>query len=879
MKKLFTFLFCIGLATQMMAVPARRVTTTVRMSDGTEKVIQLRGDETFHFHTTLDGVPVCKNEDGTWSVDTRDVHALWAEALTKRNKHRQKLAERTRRHLAPRRAGEVTNTKKGLLILVNFTDKKMVNGDNSQSVFDQMLNGLNNPYGKNYGSVREYFRAQSYGHFDINFDIVGPVTVSQKMSYYGGNDKNGNDKAPEQMVVEACKLVDSQVNFADYDWDGDGEVENIYITYAGYGEASFPEGDKAGENTVWPHQWNLTESTGAPLTLDGVRIDTYACGSELYGTSGTTLDGIGTMCHEYSHCLGLPDFYDTNEQENFGMCFWSVMDSGCYGGDGFVPAGYTAYERWFCGWLEPVELNEACHVCALKNIEDNPEAYIIYNNANRNEYYLLANHQLTGWDKEAFGHGMMITHVDYDANAWNNNTINNTSNRQRMTIIPADNKLSYDSAADLEGDLWPGRKKNTALTDDSKPAATLYRANTDGQKLMHKPITNIVEADGVISFDFSTDVLTPLAVPELDAPTDITADGFTISWGAVEGAESYNVMLTEGEGGADPSEIMESIIIYEDFESFFVDQDETADGSKDISDNLDDYTYDEGWTGSKVYEGLCGAKLGSSKAAGQLTTPLLQGESGELTLCLGLLDWFNYKTLLDQDVYKYDNSSVDVVLLDEAGNELQKQTITAGQITDDGYYFIYPDLDVLHFSNVPSTYAISIRPTKRIWIDTFLGFDGNFSEEDIASLLDDEDENGWDDEDDDDYWWSPRRVSRAKQVAPLKKAMVMRRAEAEGTFLSGITATTYTFTELMPGMTYLCQVQAVDANGNTSEWSKAVKVTLPDDGTGIFEFANASKQSPVVYDLSGRRLSDLPTRRSSLKSGIYIVGGKKTLIQ
>ena len=58
-------------------------------------------------------------------------------------------------------------------------------------------------------------------------------------------------------------------------------------------------------------EWELSDPTnyGRSVKLDGVTVDTYACGSELMGISGKTLDGIGTMCHEYSHCLGLPDFY------------------------------------------------------------------------------------------------------------------------------------------------------------------------------------------------------------------------------------------------------------------------------------------------------------------------------------------------------------------------------------------------------------------------------------------------------------------------------------------------------------------------------------------------------------------------------------------
>ena len=541
----------VGIVLLVLAIPAKRVSQTIRLADGTTQTVTLVGDEVFHYWKTSEGIPMRLNEDGIWERDMRDVETLHRIALERRNSSRRQLGERMRRAMravkAPFRAGEVTK-KRGLLILVNFQDKKMVNGENSKDIYNQILNGQGNPYQKNFGSVREYFHSQSYGQFDIEFDVVGPVTLSGNMSYYGENDKSGYDKRAGLMIAEACKLADDQVNFADYDWDGDGEVENIYITYAGYSESS---GGPA--NAIWPHQWELSDYSnyGRYLTLDGVKVDTYACGSELTGYSGNTLDGVGTMCHEYSHCLGLPDFYDTKgKSTNFGMSSWSIMDYGCYNGDGYTPAGYTAYERWYCGWLEPVELNEETKVSGMKNIEKNPEAYIIYNEDNRDEYYMLANHQKVEWDSKASGHGMMVLHVTYSKDAWENNTVNNITDQARMTIIPADNQLkTYKSNGSVygvadSGDLWPGTSMKVELTDTSRPAAILYTPNTDGEKLMHKPITSIRESGGLISFEFST--IQELGIPLLSSPfTDIDSLGFTANWSPVENAVAYDLQYNE----------------------------------------------------------------------------------------------------------------------------------------------------------------------------------------------------------------------------------------------------------------------------------------------------------------------------------------------
>ena len=893
MRKTCTLLAALGMTLGAWAVPAKRfVTTTVQMSDGTTQVVTLRGDETFHYYTTPDGRAVRENADGTWEMDTRDVKALHAAALARRNAHRQQLAEKTRRHFAPRRAGASTTTgetKRGLLILVNFANLKMKNGSNSKDIFDQMLNAIGNPYGKNYGSVREFFRAQSYGQFDVEFDVVGPVTVSQTMSYYGKDvNGEGGDKAPEEMVMEACRLVDDEVNFADYDWDGDGEVENIYVTYAGYGQAS-----GASSSTIWPHQWTISEATGtyddkgqfvpgSPLTLDGVHIDTYACGSELAGTSGSTIDGIGTMCHEYSHCLGLPDFYDSANQTNFGMGTWSIMDTGCYNGDGFCPAGYTSYERWFSGWLEPVELSQGTTVSGMKDIEENPEAYIIYNDANHDEYYLLENHQLKGWDKSAYGHGLLVLHVDYDQTAWYENKVNTTKSRQRMTIIPADNEAStggdYLDVTQLAGDPFPGTKKKTELTDESTPKASLNRVNTDGKKLMHKPITDITEAGGLISFKFMGGEQAPALVDvpvledELTENVDYSYSYLTARWGEVENAVSYDLQYSyTQEVEEDPEsegDLWEAMTMFESFEQFYVeDEDADMDGNIDLTatESLDDYTDMPGWTGEKVYQGLFGAKVGSSKKAGKLVSPFVSGETGELTVYVEGCDWFNYQTLYNQGIYKHDGSQLAVVLYGEDGTALETQTVELGKMTDDGEYFIYPSPIVVNFSNVPATYKVGFEPTKRAYLYYLMAFDGAFDAAEIdASLgfLDGE----YDDEAYDDWSWAPRRVRHAPKHALSTKTVT--------NTVSGITDTHYTITDLPEGATVTYKVQAVDEKGGMSGWSSPVSFTLPMATDAVSNVVRTDRQPLSLFDLSGRKVNG-----STLRPGIYVSKGRKVLVK
>ena len=267
---------------------------------------------------------------------------------------------------------------------------------------------------------------------------------------------------------------------------------------------------------------NYNDGNGA-IKLGGCTIDTYAVSSELCGTSGSTMDGIGTACHEFSHCLGFYDHYDTSYDGGFGMNCWDLMDAGCYCGEnvnGECPSGFTAYERWVAGWLEFTELKEPATITDMPSLQDSPTAYIIYNEGNENECFILENRQNSGWFKYfayyTTCHGMLVTHVDFDQEVWDYNEINNDAKHQRMSIIPANNNYgtltgatgekSYNvTETQARGHLFPGYKKVTELTNTSHQSkgGKLFNKNTDGTYYMNKPITEITEsADGLISFNF-----------------------------------------------------------------------------------------------------------------------------------------------------------------------------------------------------------------------------------------------------------------------------------------------------------------------------------------------------------------------------------------
>lgn len=498
MKKLFFTLSMALISTLVLAVPAKRgLWKTVKLTDGTEVKVELRGDEFFHYWRSADG-RAFKMSEKTGIYEEANLNDMTVKAAKRRNTANETRVKRSPLMRAADKRNAYEGEKKGLIVLVNFTDVKF-KSEHTLDLYKRIANEEGFSEMGFRGSVKDYFKDQSYGKFSLDFDVVGPVELSHECAYYGSPAGGESDNMPAigQMVVDACTAAAKEYDLSTYDWDGDGEVEQVFILYAGYGEAT------GGESwTIWPHEYVLRGAIGNKVKIGDVYIDTYACGNELVPTGNSyQTSGLGTICHEFSHCLGLPDMYDTSDNGYYGMGSWSLMDQGSYNGDQFCPAGYTSYERMYSGWLQPTELTDDCQIDNMKALTDNEEAYIIYNDNNKNEYYLLENRPATGWDSYTPNSGMLILHVDYNAMAWASNTVNSTS-RQRCTIFPADNSASLYTET---GDTYP-YSYNNSLTNSSTPAATLNNKNTDGSMFMNKSIRNITKnSDGTISFSFENE--------------------------------------------------------------------------------------------------------------------------------------------------------------------------------------------------------------------------------------------------------------------------------------------------------------------------------------------------------------------------------------
>lgn len=550
------------------AVPAKPGLVTVTQDDGTELTVRLVGDEHGHIVVTEDG-NLLTSSGNTYYYATLDAEGktvnsgIRATDINARTDEARKFLAGIDRDVAMRRALSSldgrretalkaparipstmltnnfpsTGKQKAIVVLVEYKDVKF-RLDDPHDYFDRMLNeeGFSS-YGGT-GCAREYFIECSGGQFEPEFDLYGPITLKNNMAYYGGNDYNGNDRNPEQMAIEACQQLDDLVDFAEYDRDGDGMIDNVFIIYAGKGEAS---GGSA--SSVWPHAWNVFSGAGLTHYFDGKLLDYYACSNEWENNKP---DGVGTFIHEFSHVMGLPDLYVTTyANDNFTPGEWSVLDVGPYNNDGRTPPLYSAFERMSMGWMTPRPLTGPGSV-ALLPISSNTAYYIP--TLRSNEFFLLENRQQESWDTYIPGHGMLVWHIDYNTSAWGSNSVNNTYGHPRVQIEAADGvKTLYGNVTTSPSDPFPGTAFKTEFTDTTKPSMLSWDGK--GQNL---PLTSITETeDGLITFDIAGGATSPLSVPVALEAENVAGSRFTARWQPVEGATGYIVAI-DTDGAAVP---------------------------------------------------------------------------------------------------------------------------------------------------------------------------------------------------------------------------------------------------------------------------------------------------------------------------------------
>ncbi len=552
------------------AIPAYPKPLKVKQADGSWLTIQMRGDEHGHYVLTSDGIPLVFNarqenyEYADWKdgkVQASGIKAVEASERTakvkafvesldksailesfKRARLQQLQQTLSSRRNASLKAGSNPQKEKlnnfptigevhSLVILVQFADTKFSTvGSDAHQFFNNMLNepGFTYSNGAN-GSARDFYLNSSNGRFQPQFDVIGPVTLPEKYSYYGANQGSSVDNPArlEQFVREACTLADPLVDFSQYDHNQDGYIDNIYFFYAGKGEADSGDG-----NAIWPHSAyysDMAKDAGlseTSLKLDGIEVGNYTCSNEINGTLITPQPaGIGTFVHEFGHVLGLADHYDVNYgMTTFAPGSFDTMAQASYNNNGNTPAAFSAYERACLGWLDLTVLkNGVDSLNVLPDLNDSNKAYVVpVGGTNDEEYFIMENRQKKGWDAFIPGHGMLLWHIDYDAKAWEKNELNITGTHQRVDIVEADNKLTDNTRA---GDPFPGTSNVTQCNLTSWA----------GGKVMS--LDDIEEKDGIINLMLGGLNL-KLNTPDVKV-TEVQDSSIVVGWTDVPVAKRY----------------------------------------------------------------------------------------------------------------------------------------------------------------------------------------------------------------------------------------------------------------------------------------------------------------------------------------------------
>lgn len=492
MKKLLLSLTLLLLTLSTFAVPAYRGWQTKSQPDGTTIQVRLIGDEFYHYWQDQAGNVVKCDSLGYWRV----VESQPTPATIKARRQASAMLQSR-----PQKAVGAPNlAPRGLVILVNFKDVSF-NAANTQSAMSDLMNSDSYTYNGATGSVRKYFSDQSEGKYTPQFDVVGPVTLPNNMAHYGGNDAYGDDKLPGDMVIEACSIANAlhNVNFTQYDNDSDGKVDFVYIIYAGKGEA-----DGGADETIWPHNWSISGAyyykyctyAENKRNFDGKTIDNYACSAELDGQTGARA-GIGTIVHEYSHVIGLPDLYDIDYGQNYENeatpGAWHVMDGGSYNNDGNTPPNYSIYDKYFLGWKTPINPGAtAQNLSLIANGQSGYQGYQIASSnsllaaTSTNTIYYIENRQQSGWDKHLPGHGLVIWKIMYNQSVWNNNAPNATPGTIRYAVVSASGATTKIGTA---ADPFPGTQRKT-----------------EWRGVNGKPLLNITEKNGIISLSYIEEV-------------------------------------------------------------------------------------------------------------------------------------------------------------------------------------------------------------------------------------------------------------------------------------------------------------------------------------------------------------------------------------
>lgn len=594
-KLLLSTVFLAGMSLSLHAVPALNRTILKTLPNGNALEIQLNGDENFHYTTLPDGTLITEADNGyfyyaTINTETNEITATpyrvdlplpskakASNASTESVARQLEQMKQTnlKRRMVPHASRptklNAVNADHGVVILANFKDVKF---KYTKEDYEKMLNEEGYSDYSSTGSARDYFIDSSYGKFSPTFEVYGPYDLSKNMSDYGGN-VGGNDRNPTGMVVEVCKLAEADgVDFSKYDTDNDGYVDNVYVFYAGEGEAN-----GGSPSTIWPHRWVIDPTysfsgTKEDTKVSGVYLYDYACSNEICEENqhyiGNDLQGVGTFIHEYGHVLGLPDLYNTSYGNTRTLEIYDVMDCSNYLNYGRTPVSYSAYERMFCEWVTPeqifpdgnstqVELPLIAEGKVLLITANGKEHNMDGKNPDPNEFYLLENKPDTGWDYYANvtaspnyaqkgDKGMLITRVKYVSFLWDNNMVNNNSSNMGVSYV-TNSTQTYP----YYYPMFPGKRNATSITFGNYEITDIVRDDETGKITFNIRNTKMSGIDNVTTAELKATGTNGAIEINGEAATSVfTVQGTLVYQGSNQRIEAapgmYIVRMTAADG-------------------------------------------------------------------------------------------------------------------------------------------------------------------------------------------------------------------------------------------------------------------------------------------------------------------------------------------
>ncbi|MFZ4413230.1 MAG: M6 family metalloprotease domain-containing protein [Bacteroidales bacterium] len=527
MKKIscfFVYLLLFLLPFTLKAVPAYPHPIEFTQPDGSKIIIQLKGDEKIRWAETMDGYSILFNKTGTYEYAILDAeNNMQTSGKQAKEKESRSTEEISFLNTIPKglryspsqvqimknfwnlystesvNTFPTTGNRSLICILIGYTDVAFTK---TNADFNNLFNQINYTTDGATGSVKDCYLENSYNQLNLSITVAGPYTASHNMAYYGADNGNNHSVRAGELITEAVNAANPSVNYANFDNDNNGSVDGIYVIFAGYGQEA-----GASTDAIWSHASNIST-----LTLDGKTISKYSCSPELRGNSGDGITRIGVICHEFGHVLGAPDYYDTDYATNGqydGTGNWDLMSGGSWNNNGRTPAQHNAYTKTMVyNWATPTLLSSAALI-TLNNSVDSSNSFYRYNTPTTNEYFLIENRQLKGFDSFLPGHGMIIYHVDKTFINSAGNSINNTSHQGMYPVCANSSGLPPTTYGTINGSgcPFPGTGYKTSFTDATTPNSKSWaNANTA------KPITLITEntSNKTVSFAFMGGYTCPL---------------------------------------------------------------------------------------------------------------------------------------------------------------------------------------------------------------------------------------------------------------------------------------------------------------------------------------------------------------------------------